>query len=190
MLLFAAIGCSRKAVQVPVAVAGSPSDNSYMDLTPGERLRILVPVLKAGANQIAAASEHREDQIIVLSAANLAGYEVSYYSIEGKGNGKVQLKFVSAEKTIDGITTREGSAPRLPFPLPVRTQHVRLIYLVRRSQSDHNMAIAAAKNLEALNIFTERLKDDPTVCKQKGGIFCAWVPAGMAVRTEPLSSSK
>ncbi len=161
-----------------------------MDLTPGERLRILVPVLKTGTSQIAAASEHREGQTIVLSAANLAGYEVFRYAIEGKGNGKVQLRFVSAEKTIDGTTTPERSAPKLPFSLPAKAQHIRLIYLVRRSQSDHNMAITAAKNLEALNVFTEKLKTDPAICKQESGVFCAWVPSGMAVRTEPLPSSQ
>lgn len=190
VLFFTAAGCFRKTVHAPVAATSSPSDNSYMDLKPGERLRILIPVLSSGGHQVTWGSEHMEGNAIVLSATNVVGYELSYYSIEAKVNGKVQLKFVSAAKTIDGTTTPEGSAPKLPFPLPVKPQHIRLLYLVRRSQSDHNMAITAAKNLQALNVFTERLKNDPTICKQAGGVFCAWVPTGMAVRTEPLSSLK
>ena len=36
--------------------------------------------------------------------------------------------------------------------------HIRLIYLVRSSQADHNMAIASASELAALDAFTTGLK--------------------------------
>ena len=83
---------------------------------------------------------------------------------------------------------QEAHAPTLPFALPLKAQHIRLIYLVRSSQSDHNMAITASKSLEALNGFTNRLKGSPDVCKLDGEVFCSWVPAGIAVRPEAPSS--
>lgn len=188
LLLSSIAGCAHKTVHAPALAANAPSDNSYMDLKPGERLRILIPLLKSGANQVVVDSEHQEGQTIVLSAANLIGYEMAYYSIEGKNDGKVRLQFAAAEITKDGKTVPEPNSPKLPFALPTTAQHIRLVYLVRQSQSDHNMAIAAAKNLYALNAFTEKLKSDPNICQEQSEIFCTWVPAGIAVRTMPLSS--
>lgn len=179
-------------MHAPATINSAPANNnSYMDLTPGERLRITVPVLNSapglnpGGYRIATDSHETNDKTIMLSAPNLAGYEVSYYAIERHANGKVRLRFTSAEMTRNGTTTPEAVAPALPFPLPPKTQHVRLIYLVRSSQSDHNMAITASKNLDALNVFTSRLKGDPDFCKADSEVFCSWVPAGIAVRPEP-----
>jgi hypothetical protein len=46
------------------------------------------------------------------------------------------------------------------------------------------MAIVAAKRVEALNAFTKRLKENPALCGTEEGIFCSWVPAGVAVRPD------
>jgi hypothetical protein len=155
-----------------------------MDLAAGGRLRILVPILNSGGYRVQTDSSNPSEHTIVLSAKNLAGYEVSYYSIERHPHGQVQLKFQSAEMTKDGNTIQEGRAPRLPFPLPSKAEHIRLIYLIRNSQADHNMAIATSKNLDALNSFTNQLKRNPDVCAPAGAVFCSWVPAGIAVRPE------
>ncbi len=56
--------------------------------------------------------------------------------------------------------------------------------LVRNSQADHNIAIAASKDLPALKAFVERLKANPDICEQDTTVFCTWVPAGVAVRPE------
>ena len=190
MVLLLSPGCAPKAaIRTPTTATKSPADNSYMDLTPGWRLRILVPVLNSGGSQVALGSARTNGNTIVLSAANLLGYELSYYSVEGKGDGRVRLRFTTAEKTIDGKTVPEPNAPKLPFPLPAKSEYIRLIYLVRKSQSDHNMAITASKNLNALNVFTEKLKDNSDICKRNGEISCIWVPSGIAVRPEPLSPS-
>ncbi len=121
---------------------------------------------------------------MVLSAANLIGYEVSYYTVAGRNAGRVRLKFRSAEITKDAKTMQETNAPPLPFALPAKAERVRLIYLVRSSQADHNMAIAASKDLAELNAFTDRVKMNPAVCERDATVFCTWVPAGIAVRPE------
>lgn len=178
------ISCAHKVIprsqSTPVQ-----ADNLYMDLTPGSRLRIVVPLLTSGGYLVATHAVQKDDNTFVLSAADLAGYQVSYYSVEGRAIGEVRLLFTSAETTKDGKTIQDPSAPTLPFALPSGPKHVRLIYFVRKSQSDHNMAIAASKNLQKLSVFTKELEATPEVCRTNGEIFCSWVPAGIAVRPEP-----
>ena len=178
-------GCVRKNVHVAAAVT-SPTNNAYKDLVPGERLRIVAPVLKSGRYQAGTTSTQTEGNTIVLSAPDLAGYEVSNYSVTGGADGKVRLRFTSAEITREGKTAPEAHAPRLPFALPSKAQHVRLIYLVRNSRSDHNMAITASRAMDDLNRLTSQLKDNPDLCKSDGKVFCSWVPAGIAVRPETV----
>ncbi|MBV9761022.1 MAG: hypothetical protein JO340_10705 [Acidobacteriaceae bacterium] len=180
LLVFTA--CARKTVTP--APAAFPLDNSYMDLAPGGRLRITVPILDSGQYQVATHAAQQNGNTLTLLASELVGYEVSFYSIEKRGGGKVLLRFKSAEITENGATVNETSAPALPFSLPHSAQHIRLIYLVRVSSADHNMAIAASKDLDALNELTRLLKADPVACKYNDRVFCSWVPAGVAVRPE------
>jgi hypothetical protein len=168
----------------------APGDNSYLDLTPGSRLRILVPLLSAGQNHLALGSSQADGNTITLSAANLVGYQVSYYLAEGHRNGKVHLQFASAEMTKDGHTVPEPVAPHLPFQLPQRTHFIRLVFLVRVSESDHNMAIVAANTKDALAAFTAQLKQNPSACQVTENVSCVWVPEGIAVRPESPSESK
>lgn len=181
-VLLLTAGCVHKTVHA--AAANPPIDNAYMDLTAGGRLRITVPILASGGYQVATDAAQEHGNSIMMSAANRFGYAVSYYSIEGHSKGKVRIRFKSAEITRNGTTVQQTSAPRLPFPLPSAAEYIRLIYLVRKSPADHNMAIAASKNLEALNAFTNLMKSKPEVCKSDAVVSCSWVPAGVAVRPE------
>ncbi|HTU48069.1 MAG TPA: hypothetical protein VMF91_23620 [Bryobacteraceae bacterium] len=157
MILVSVTGCIHKPA-VPIAVAGASTENSYMDLAAGGRLRIVVPIA--------------------------TGYEISHYLIEPRHAGQVRLRFVSAAITRNGVTAEDTGAPALPFALPRTGQHIRLIYLVRKSSADHKMAIAASKNLPALNAFTGRFQADPNICDRDPALFCSWVPAGVAIRPE------
>jgi hypothetical protein len=141
--------------------------------------------VKSGGTRPTLSAQQNEGSSITLSAADLTGYEIAYYAIRGGRNGAVRLNFTSAEITKDGKTVPEANPPALPFALPEGTEHIRLVYLVRVSQADHNMAVIASKHLEVLNSFTARLKKDPGVCKSDSEVFCSWVPAGVAVRQEP-----
>ncbi|MGI8746475.1 MAG: hypothetical protein ACR2NN_28630 [Bryobacteraceae bacterium] len=160
------------------------TDNSYMDLEPGWKLRIVVPLLKAGAFRAADFAHQTEDGTISLSSRDLIGYTVSYSAITGKSKSGVRIKFRSADSTRDGKTVPEPNPPSLPFQLPRQNQHIRLIYLVRTSKADHNMAIVASKRLDALNAFTKRLEENPSICAGNDKVFCSWVSAGVAVRPE------
>jgi hypothetical protein len=177
-------GCSRKQVSVSTPPGIAKRDNSFVDLQPGWTIRVVMPLLKSGAVNPGLAAQKSNGNTISLTAENLIGYTTAHYAVVGKKDAGVRLRFVSAEETKNAQTLPVSSAPALPFALPEKNEHVRLIYLVRASQSDHNMAIAGAKRIEALNAFTSRLNEDPTACRVNGAIFCSWVPAGVAVRPE------
>lgn len=183
-VLTAIAGCARNNVHVPISPAIARNDNSYVDLEPGWTLQIVVPLLKSGGFRSSLVPQESNGNTISISAADLIGYTTSRYTITGKKGGGVRLRFVFSEETRNGKTVPTSNAPILPFELPRKTENIRLIYLVRVSQADHNMAIAGSKHLDSLNKFTERLKEEPSVCKTSGDIFCSWVPAGIAVRPE------
>ncbi len=159
-------------------------NDSFLDLQPGGRLRIVMPIVKPGTSSVITGSQKQEGSTIVLSASNLVGYSSSYYAIEARGSGKVRLRFASAEITKDGVARPEAEPPQLPFALPEKAGLIRLIYLLRSSQSDHNMAIVATAKPALLQTFTEQVQADPSRCAISKQIFCSWVPAGIAVRPE------
>ena len=164
-------------------------NDSFLDLTPGGQLRIVMPVLKPGTSPVVTGQQRQEGSTIVLSASNLLGYSSSYYAVEGRGSGTVRLRFNSAEVTREGITRSQATPPDLPFALPQKAGHLRLIYLLRSSQADHNMAIVAVRKRELLQSFTEQVQADPSRCTSTKHIFCSWVPTGIAVRPESAGSS-
>jgi len=173
---------ARPVVRRPVPSA----DNSYLDLEPGWRLRILIPIVKSERLGFAThCVVQAGDPIIVCSAPNLIGYQVSHYSVARARSGRVRLHFTSAEVTRNGVTGQEKQPLSLPFPLPSGPRYIRLVYLVRVSKSDHNMAILSAKSLGALDPFTAKLRRDPAVCSETAEISCTWVPVGVSVRPEP-----
>jgi hypothetical protein len=187
-LLSSSIACSHKTLG-PAALPNAPTDNTFLDLKAGGRLRIVVPVVKSGGYQVAAEPAKPEGNIpqrksMILSADGLTGYEISKYSINRAAGGRVRLRFTSAQITREGTTVEETHAPALPFALPSAAEHIRLIYLIRNSRADHNMAITASRDLDALNAFTTKVRVNPETCKQNGAVSCVWVPAGIAIRPE------
>jgi hypothetical protein len=175
--------CSGHQVTLPTAPATAPSNSSYADLEPGSTLNIIMPLLKSGGFRSDWRAQQVNPNTIEVRADDLLGYTTIQYAILGR-NRRVLLQFVSAAETKDGKTTPLSDPPRLPFELPRRSQYVRLVYLVRVSRADHNMAIVASKYLDRLNAFTSRFLQDPGICKSSGEISCSWVPVGIAVRLE------
>jgi hypothetical protein len=181
--LFLWVGACSRRLTTPIP-SSAPSDSSYLDLTPGSTLRILIPLWKAGQARNGFGPAQVKGNTIALSANNLLGYEFAYYSVIGRRNGRVQLKFASVEVSKDGQRVPQATAPALPFTLPQKSGFIRLVFLVRVSQSDHNMAIVAAGSRSALDSITRLLKQDPTACQRSKTIFCTSVPEDIAVRPE------
>jgi hypothetical protein len=171
-------GCATHKAPVPAA-AVQPIGRSYIDLQPGWRLRVVTPLLKSGGYRLKLGAQAADGSTVALSAGNdFLGYEVAYYAVKAR-NG---VEFVSAETTRDGQTAPQAEPVAHLFQLPHGVRYVRLIYLVRASQADHDMAVAAAKELRDLEALTRRVEMDPAgACREGQGAFCAWIPAGIAV---------
>jgi hypothetical protein len=162
-LLVAFAGCSRKVVHPP-APSEPYVENAYLDLEPDSKLRIVLPLATApGA---------------------LPGFEIAHYDVAGRRGGRVHLEFLSAEVSNDGKTVTEPRPPTLPFALPPKAAYIRLLYLQRVSQADHNMAVLAAGRMEILEAATKQIRADPNSCRSDDKIVCSWVPPHVAVRPE------
>lgn len=154
-----------------------------MDLKGGSSLRIVVPLSEPVGPQSRVESSQEQNQITV-HAEGAVGYEQCRYAVDGKAKGKVRLVFQASEVTRENHTTAEAKEPTLPFSLPRSTEYIRLVYLVRKSQADHNMAILGAKRRDLLDAFTEKLEKDPGACSTDKETFCTFVPSMIAVRPE------
>ncbi|HUE22857.1 MAG TPA: hypothetical protein VMQ86_14320 [Bryobacteraceae bacterium] len=176
-------GCAARNAPAPAA-AVQPIGPSYIDLEPGWRLRVVTPILKSGGYRLKTAGQSLDGNNLTLSAGDdFLGYEVAYYAVKARA-GAV---FVSAETTIGGRSTAQPQPVAHLFQLPRGARHVRLIYLVRVSQADHDMAVAAAKDMDALEALTRRVQASPVdACHDGQGAFCAWIPAGIAVLPQVL----
>ena len=176
--------CAHKRVPAMAAGGVAANDNSYMDLAPGWRLRAVMPLTKSGRFDATGLAPQGESGTTFVSSGDLVGYRTIHYSVRGARHGEVRIQFVSAEDTRDGKTVAGPEPPAPPIRFPRRSGHVRLIYLVRRSESDHDMAIVASRRMDALNAFTGRLKEHPEICGAEEDVFCSWVPPGVALRPE------
>jgi hypothetical protein len=136
-------------------------------------------LLKSGGYRLKTTGQTVDGNTVALSVgADFLGYEVAYYAVKAR-NG---VEFVAAETTRDGHTTPQPQPVAHLFQLPRGVRHVRLIFLVRVSQADHDMAVAAAKDMRDLEALTRRVEANPAdACRDGQGAFCAWIPAGIAV---------
>ncbi len=164
------------------AINSGPPD--YEDLRPGEMLRVVIPLLKSAGARPMLQSEEMEGATISFSAPDLIGYQTVRYAVNARRGGRVQLSFESAELTKNGASTLIPEPAALPFPLPRKAEVIRLIYLQRLSDSDHNMAIAASRRKDDLNTLTMQIRKDPKACMTTKEVSCSWIPAGLAVRPE------
>ena len=163
-----------------LSIVATPS-NEYIDLRPGQRLRAVTPILRSGGYQLRPSNPTPPGATFTVQTdGEFLGYEQAFYDVAPG----LRISFSSAETIIDGIS-RPQPVPLVPlFPLPGRgTQQVRLLYLVRSSAADHNMAILAAPDLSGLQSLTAAVHANPsTACVSSKRVYCAWVPAGIALR--------
>jgi hypothetical protein len=182
-LLIGLAGCSRREIRpsLPPNINDGPPD--YEDLRVDEVLQVVIPVLKSGATALNLSDQKLDGTTMSLSAADLIGYETIRYAITGKRGDRVQLNFASAQITKNGASS-PISEPPLPAFLPRRAEFIRLIYLQRLSEADHNMAIVASKHMDHLNTLTMEIRKNSRACISSQTVSCSWVPAGIAVRPE------
>lgn len=119
--------------------------------------------------------------------ADFVGFATDIYTI----SPRMQLLFAASERRIHGERSVSGlskpsAQPALPlFAATPRLRHLRLLFLLQASQSNHSMALLAAANATELDALTHRVEANPeTSCDSRPRAHCQWIPAGVALRAE------
>ena len=188
LLTFASIAtasaCGHRQPPEPAAIS---HDRAFIDLQAGWRIRVVTPILKSGNFKV-----HTEEVQTSAGTVNLKlpsdfeGYETDFYRALAESKDAIAVKFVSAE-VID-INGKRTTKPKPIVPLfvfPHGIQYVRLFFLTRVSQAEHNEAILGASSLAGLEQLTQRLGANPDEnCRNSNGEVCSWVPEGISVQPE------
>ena len=167
------------------AVAPTNPDVFFVDLQAGWRLRVVTPILKSGGyilQDLKPASGGGS-----LSSDDLTGYEIAYYAVK-PNRGGVKIEFSAAETHRGDIVTHSSHRIVPLFQLPASAKYLRLLFLIRVSASDHNMAVLAADRMDSLEELTKQVRSSPETCRNGVGSFCSWVPAGISVRPESMKA--
>lgn len=184
-----AAGC---AVRKPRAGMDAFVDRSYVDLEPGWRVRVVTPILKSGKFKIQTEQVRAGEETGALTVgSDFVGYEIDYYDVLSaqSGNGVV-VRFGSAEVMSNGKSSTQ-SQPRVPlFDFPENFRHVRLLFLTRVSQTDHDQAILGSSSLADLDVLRQKVESSPAEnCTVQPEGICAWVPGGIAVQPEKKANA-
>lgn len=144
---------------------------------------MVTPILKSGGYQLK--TEGEAGSTVLQAGPDFLGYEVAWYSVGTRG-----IEFTAAEVHKDSkvIASSQPIAPL--FRMPPGARYVRLIYLVRVSEADHDMAIVAAHRKEVLGPLTAEVRANPEACRDRARTFCSWIPNGIAVTPEVRSGEQ
>ncbi len=151
-------------------------DKGYLDLTAGMALRVVTPLMKDGGFLLPKASLEQRGLTIEGKADGLLGIETTYYKIERKPVGLTIEPQSVEQRRGDAVT--HPAMPASDFLLPLQkspAKFLRILFLTRVSEADHDMAILSADDKPDLDARSKQM-----TCNDK----CLWVPRGIAVRPE------
>ena len=153
---------------------GSSRDAGHLDLAPGWRVRAITPVLKSGGFRLpsTAAPSAPGVTIDIETKGEFLGMETAFYRVAARDRQPgIRIALSDVEAVIDG-QAESRTKPLAPlFGLPDDARHIRFLYLTRRSDNDHDMAIVGGPTRQSL--------DQHARCD--GTPYCVWVPLGIAV---------
>lgn len=165
----------------------SPINNlSYIDLQPGWRIRVVAPVLKSGGYKAQLEEVRNEKGTITMQTGkDFEGYQTDYYQVRAADNS-LRINFRLGEVRRNDGSQNKTSHPRVPlFSVSNDRQCVRLLFLTRSSDRDHDQAILTASSARQLELLTNQVQSNLVEnCKNQSETSCVWVPAGVAVRPE------
>jgi hypothetical protein len=178
------LGCHRSK---PTSASPAHTDLSYIDLQPGWRLKVVVPILESGGYKVRTEEvQNSAGTVRLQTEKGFLGYETGYYQVNPRGTGKPFISFESAEFTgTDGKKTRKPRPVRSLFEFPVNLTCARPLFLTRASETEHDAAVLAASSLAALEVLTPRVESSPSNnCTAQSEGLCSWIPEGVAVEPE------
>ena len=181
-------GCTSRRARI--ATPAASANNDYLNIQAGWRLTAVTPILKSGGYVLKTPGEPAARNEFTLSVGTeFLGYEVAHYDVKGQSGGRVRVEFRSAEITKEGKSQNQPQSIAPLFQVAQRANYLRLIYLIRISQADHNMAVVAARTTDALDVMTRQMQTNPgDGCKVERRASCVWIPDGIAVRAEVLKT--
>jgi hypothetical protein len=184
------VGCTHRVQTSPAAAAQQAAiPPPYVDLQSGWRVRVVTPLLKSGGYIVPSLAVSGADTTHLVAGDDLIGYEKDYYTVAARQDSGIALRLADAEVWEKG-TPHPVHEPKLRvFQTSDDARYVRLVYLVRVSQADHDMAIIAANDPTALDQITHDVVDLAR-CEASSLGICTWVPAGVAVAPEKLAKVK
>jgi len=173
----------------PPDVLKDAAARGFIELQLGWRIKVVTPILESGGYFPNITEEKEQGNIVRLSTdADLVGYETSYYSVKQRKDQGVKVELASVLLTKNRKTTRRDQPVLQLFNLPDTVRFVRLLYLLRVSGADHDMAIVGADAPGLLDDITTKIQTDPTGhCVTSTHSYCGWVPKGVGVRIESAS---
>lgn len=165
---------------VPLAIEASNSLvyasglAGYLDLRPGYRLRLVRPLLRAGAgpnasaiSSVGGATMNSDGSLNVdaRSSADLLGYETAWYEIERRGSG-----FAIRELTAEShLVNQSGEKPgKLNAPwdrLNPTAVYYRVLYLTRSSSQDRDALLLAESTHARIEAVTAAIAANPALCQ-------------------------
>lgn len=157
-----------------------PVNPDFVELRPGDRVVVVIPILRSGG-YILPSLRTQAGGGRIEAGPDFLGYEQDFYTVKGAGNG-VRVRFSH------GVVWRNGKeqtvhAPRVTLFEHMENSRVRLVFLLRVSEDDHDMAIVSSTDLPSLNEITRQVTARAE-CLSSGVGNCTWVPKGIAVRRE------
>jgi hypothetical protein len=127
------------------------------------------------------ASSQQEGLNLTLATKGVAGFATDTYIL----SPRMRLLFSTSERSIEGKSS-PAKQPALPlFTLTPHHRHLRLLYLLQASSSNHNMALLAAATPFEMNALTQLVESDPDQwCITRPRSHCQWIPTGVALRPQ------
>jgi hypothetical protein len=156
---------------------------SFVDLQPGWRIRVVVPRLRSGGYVIKSAPDSAGSALVVDTHSDLVGYEVDHYAITPRHDGGVRISFLDASFYQDGKPTSQPAPALDLLALMKDARYLRLVYLIRESRADHEMAMVSAATPGSLEELTRQVVERAE-CRQSPEASCWWVPKGVAIMPE------
>lgn len=186
-LVFVALGwqagCARRTSRAAEpGLPGRPATPDFVDLRPGNTVVVVIPILRSGSYILPSLKKQAMTSNGRIEAGtDFLGFEKDFYTVKRDRNG-VRVHFRRGEVWHNG-KVQKMPAPRVTLFEHIENSHVRLVFLTRASEADHNMAILSSGDLPRLN---EMTREVTTRAECRGGRdgSCIWVPTGIGVRPE------
>lgn len=186
LLIVAAFTLGTACRTRPQAEHPEPLERAYIDIESGWRLRVVAPILKSGSFDMHIKEQRQENGVVVLKTGeDFEGYETDFYTVLSKRDG-LNVRLSSARIT---RPDKNEMRPLRPLDsildLPRDTQSLRLLFLVRVSESDHDQAVLTATSAQDMDAITNAVLEHPIEnCRTQAQATCAWVPRGIVIRPE------